>query len=577
MNKKGRWIDILLCAILFVLPFLHVNVGIGIADQGYNLQNFESFPNMNQTWMIATLVANVVGKIFTVLPFGHTMVGMNIYCTLLLSTVSVIIYFILKKVYCRYGVFIGLLIAVCFSWAPKVTLYQYLSYYLFCASAVLLVQGLQNNKKKLLFGAGVLLGINLFVRFPNILQIALILIVIIHEIFAKRKVKDALLDIASCIAGYVIVVAPIIGAVEIGMGKGTYIGMVKSLFAMTDEAASYSPFSMLTAMYSSYVENLKWMIGFIFLAVIGIIIYGFLHKKIAKAIFYVFLCLGFAFILRIRWYYGILNINYTTYQSVYVWGVCFLFLAIIVLGLSLFCSQITWEQKLYSMVALVIIFISPLGSNNALYSNFNNLYLVAPILIGALATLWEKFEKQNATKKIWYLSYNPFIVVAILLTMVVAVQTFLFHSFFVFGDEGINGSPKVSVTDNHVLVGMKTTETNAKMLEELDEYIKGNHGDNTQYIIWGHSPLLYYALDIECAIGHIWPALDSYSYEEFEEDMKKMTENPIIIYEAQYYGDLLIEDNERAGKVSLVANYMQQENYVEVFRNQYYVICIAEG
>ena len=77
MTKKICVSDIILCCILFFLPFIHVSIGLSVADQGYNLANFEAFPDMNRTWMVATLVANIVGKIFTFLPFGHSMLGMN--------------------------------------------------------------------------------------------------------------------------------------------------------------------------------------------------------------------------------------------------------------------------------------------------------------------------------------------------------------------------------------------------------------------------------------------------------------------------------------------------------------------
>jgi len=188
MKNKARICDIILSAILFLVPFLHVNIGLSVADQGYNLANFEMFPHMNQTWMIATLVANLAGKIFTLLPFGHYMVGMNVYCTLLLSAISVLLYYILKKDYNKYSVFIGLLIAVFFSWAPKVTLYQYLSYYLFCIVALILVKGLFLQKRKLLYIAGVLLGLNLFVRFPNITQAMLIIVVPFYAVLYNSSI-----------------------------------------------------------------------------------------------------------------------------------------------------------------------------------------------------------------------------------------------------------------------------------------------------------------------------------------------------------------------------------------------------
>ncbi len=582
MEKKKQWMDILLCGILCLLPFLHVNIGIGIADQGYNLANFESFPHMNQMWMIATLVANLVGKFLTVLPFGHTMLGMNIYCTMLLSVVTAVMYFILRKDYCRFGVFAGLLIAVCFSWAPKVTLYQYLSYYLFCLGAVLLVQGLHKNKRGLLFAAGVVLGINLFVRFPNALQAALIVVVFFHAVINKRKIKEMLTDTVMCIAGYLAVVFPAILIIELCFGKGAYMGMINSLFSMTDSATAYSPFSMFYAMYNSYATNLKWFAGFLLLAVVGVVIYGFLRKKTLKIAFYAVLGILFLCILRVYWYYGVLNTDYMTYHSVYVWGVCLLFLGIVTLGLSLFSKRITQEQKLYSVAALVIIFISPLGSNNALYSNFNNLYLVAPVLLGTLISLWKTGEHNNkdATKvkkkKILQFSWKPYVAVGAMLSVVVMLQTFIFHGFFVFGDVGMDGSSKVSVGNNEILAGMKTTETNAFMLEELTAYIRENFGEEEEYIVWGRSPLLFYALDLECAIGHTWPSLDSYPYEELQADLNALEMYPIVIYEAQYYENLLETSPEWDKKSPLITGLLQDGQYGEVFRNDYYVICVPD-
>lgn len=583
MEKKKQWIDILLCTILVLLPFLHVNVGIGIADQGYNLANFEAFPDMNQTWMISTLAANLVGKFFTFLPFGHTMLGMKIYCTLLLSVMSVVMYFILKKDYCRYGVFTGLVIAICFSWAPKVTLYQYLSYYLFCAGAVVLVQGLRSQKRALLFTAGAVLGGNLFVRFPNVLQVALIVVVIFYAIYSKRKIKETLLDIVMCIAGYAAVALPVLLIIELCFGWGSYMGMIDSLFAMTDTATAYSPFSMFYAMYNSYATNLKWFIGFFLLALAGWLVYGFLHKKGLKIALYVLLGLVFLFILRVYWYYGILNMDYMTYNSVYVWGVCFLFWSILILGLLLFSRKIAPEQKLYSMATLVIIFISPLGSNNALYSNYNNLYLVAPVVLGTMVALCKKdvcTEKKDAKtdkKKWWYFSWKPVIAVGAMLVTVLVLQTFLFHCFFVFGDAGMDGEAKVPVENNRRLAGMKTTEANARMLSELTAYTDGNLSEDEEYIVWGRSPLLFYALDLDCAIGHTWPSLDSYPYEDLEADLAAMETYPVVIYEAMYYEDLLQEAPEWDKKAPLITELLQEGSYSEVFRNESYVICVPNA
>lgn len=581
MTKKLRRSDFLLCGVLFLLPFLHVNIGLNAADQGYNLINFESFPHMNQTWMIATLMANIVGKLLTFLPFGHYMLGMNIYCTLLLSIVSIVMFCILKKDYNKYAVFTGLLIAICFSWAPKVTLYQYLSYYLFCIASVLLVKGLTKKKRNMLFVAGIILGINLFVRFPNIMQVALILVVISSAIIYKRKVKECFLDILTCIAGYLIIVLPIILLLELILGWGSYADMVHSLFAMTDSATSYTPFAMFYSMYASYLENIKWFVWFVVEAVIATVIYGFLRKKWQKYSMYILMALAFLFILRVYWYWGIFNIHYTTYSSVYVWGVCFLMLSILVLLYAIFASKFSKEKRIYAMAGLIIVFITPLGSNNALYSNYNNLYFLAPVVIGTLTEIiisWNNTMKgKEKRQRMWNFSPIPLVLISYFLITILCLQTFMFHIFFVFGDAGITGDKKITVDANNILTGIVTTETNAEELSELTQYIVKEQLQGSECIVWSHSPMLFYAMDLECAVGHTWPMLDSYPYEEFVIDMEKMEECPIIIYEAQYYPDLLGEVNEFDAKTQIIYDFMIEENYKEVFRNDIYVVCIPES
>lgn len=579
MAKKNRVIDVVLCAILVLLPFLHVNIGLSVADQGYNLINFESFPDMNSTWMIATLAANLVGKFFTYLPFGHYMLGMNIYCTLLLSVAAVLMYVVLKKDYNRYAVFLGLIIAICFSWSPKVILYQYLSYYLFCGGAVLLAQGLIKEKRLLLYLAGILLGINLFVRFPNILQVSLIVVVFVSAFIKKSKLKDMGLNVLCCIAGWCTIVLPVILIMEIACGRGAYLGMVQSLFAMTESATSYTPLAMLQSVYAGYLENFKWFIWFVVEAVVVTVIYGFLRKKWQKIAMALIAIVGFLFIIRIYWYWGVMNVKYTTYQSVMVWGTCFLMFSILMLFYILCSKKYEPIKRLYAISGLVIIIISPLGSNNALFSNYNNLYLLAPVVLGGIADFVMQYREKGKRDKrnVWSFSAMPIGLVSTLFVLVVLFQTFMFHMFFVFGDAGITGEQKVVVPGNKKLAGIYTTETNAKELGELTAFFEENELREKEYIVWSHSPILYYALDLECAIGHTWPMLDSYTYAEFVGDLADNEEYPIVIYEAQYYPDLLTDTEELDDKTYWISELLDEGEYQEVFRNQYYVVCVPEN
>ncbi len=576
MNKKVRLWDWVFCSILFLLPFLHVNIGLNIADQGYNLANFEAFPDMNRMWMIATLVANLVGKFFTFLPGGHYMLGMNVYCTLLLSVISVVIYNVLKKDYSRYAVFAGLVIAICFSWAPKVTLYQYLSYYLFCGAALLVVRGIVKQKRSLLYVAGIVLGISLFVRFPNILQTALIVPVIGGMFIYRKKVVELLKDIGVCVLGYLTIVIPVIVVLEIIYGSGAYMSMIQSLFAMTESATSYTPLSMVYSMYASYFENIKWFVWFLIEAVLATILYGFLRKKWEKIMMYLIMATGFLFILRVYWYWGVMNIKYTQYQSVYLWGVLFLMLGILVLTGVVFIPRYPKEKKVYALAGLVIIFITPLGSNNALYSNFNNLYLLAPLVIGSITDLLllGRNAMKKETVKIWRFSAVPMVLISYMLVAVLFFQTFMFHLFFVFGDPVFAGNSLAVVKDNSVLSGIVTTADTAEDFEGLTAFLEQESYAEQECIVWSHSPMVYYAMKLECAIGHTWPTLDSYPYDEFVTDIQAMEEYPLVIYEVQYYPDLLENAEGMDSKTLVLQEVLRKGEYKEVYRNNFYAVCV---
>ena len=145
-RKNGIGIyEYIFIAVLACFPFLHVNSGIDAMDVGYNLLNMITFPDMNRTWAISTLGANIIGHTLSLLPGGKTMLGLTVYCTLLGSVFLVFFYLYLRKFYPSWIVFTGLLIAEGFSWCPRVILYHYLSYFFFCTGAILLLTAIRKE------------------------------------------------------------------------------------------------------------------------------------------------------------------------------------------------------------------------------------------------------------------------------------------------------------------------------------------------------------------------------------------------------------------------------------------------
>ena len=114
IKKAEAWIQshkkLLTCicvVILAALPFLHINSGVEFTDTGYSLGNYEHFADAEGTWALATFLSNVTGWLFTKLPFGHTMLGMQVYCNAILSFLLVFAFLKIKSVFPARYVFVG--------------------------------------------------------------------------------------------------------------------------------------------------------------------------------------------------------------------------------------------------------------------------------------------------------------------------------------------------------------------------------------------------------------------------------------------------------------------------------------
>ena len=95
---------------------------------------------MDPMWMFSTYLANALGHLFTFLPWGNTMIGLNVYTGLMVSILAVTSYwFFVKEVKIpKEIVFAGEFLAISFCWCPTALLYNYLTYVLLGAGTVLL-------------------------------------------------------------------------------------------------------------------------------------------------------------------------------------------------------------------------------------------------------------------------------------------------------------------------------------------------------------------------------------------------------------------------------------------------------
>ena len=571
---------------LFIYTFRKVNQGIDVTDTGYHFSNFMYMSKMDPMWIFSTYLASVLGYLFTLLPGGDTLLGMNIYTSIIPALLGVMTFvFFVKMMKLKvWESFLGVLVALALCWCPTTCVYNYLTYFFFCAGAILLYMGLANDKPWLLISAGICLGVNVLVRFPNAAEAALIVVVWYTCFLRREKFLTYAQKTGWCLLGYLVGMGIVFVQIGLQYGIGEYVNGIIRLLGMTGDASDYTLYSMIYNLVQAYLFSGKWVLIMAVCVLFGLMGFLVLPGKLMglKGIGYGACCL-----VLVRWFYGqgMFSLAYDGYGSILNWG------AVIIIGALLFAlwqvisPKSTEAEKIFSVIVIVVIGITPLGSNNQLYANLNNMFLVVPYVVHFLVKLVTGDKECVLKVKNYTLTISkwPLILMSATCVFMLFIQSILFGQVFIFRD-GVPRNSKVnSVT---TVKGMDTNETNAKNLEELGEYARkaGLKGKNV--LLFGDVPGLSAYLNMPFVMSP-WPDLPSYSNATFETELEQVLTNieenrPVIILGADFYEFLTnpLEDKEEKNvyeakygyKTALLRDMIETYDYKRTFANEAYVI-----
>lgn len=590
-ERKGvaRFLKFLMPTLLILIPLRHIRYGVEWWDTGYNYANFTYMDNMDPMWLFSTFLGTVLGNIFTKLPLGNTMLGLNLYTGLVVSATALLGYFFLVKVVKlpKMFVFVGELVAIGLCWCPTALLYNYLTYLLFDIGAVLLYLALRKEdkySKYYMVAAGVVLGMNVFTRFSNLAQMGLIVGVWAMSIIRKEKIGKYLVNTGYCVLGYVVGFGIIFSGIAVKYGPSAYVQGVVRLLSMPSSATDYTVTIMVVRQIQNYIQNGIWIAWLLLFCFLGTVVYTFLPKwswlNLVKKIGYV-VCvfLGFYF-LRNK---DMFNFTYTTIQSVFQWAVFLLTATLITGAVVIFGKRFTEQEKLLCGLNMLLILITPLGSNNHLYAAINNLFIVAPV------TLWfcYRFLKWLPKEIVWKkLRVSTFTIKAMMISVAAAfaIQGILFAHTFVFIETKGGENMNTQVTENTVLKGMLTTSERAESLNQITTFVKEEKLQGKEVVLYGQLPALSYYLQMPFAIS-AWADLSSYQYSVMEEDLSKVygeaasgeREFPVILLEKKQ-GEILQSGEEITDpKLELLQKIMKEYNYQLSFENDIFSLFEQNG
>ena len=572
--KKGYQLSkyIFFPLVLLLFPLVKVTRGVDLTDTAYSLGNYVFFDGTKDVWFLLTYISNAIGHLFTRLPFGSTMVGMKVYGSLVISVMAIFGYRFFMTKMPAWLAFLAEVLAIGMCWAPNCILYNYLTYMFLLAACVMLFRGLAGtNRSRCLVYAGMLLGINTFVRFPgNGLEVLLIFALWYYGVIRKEDFSLVFKQTMLCLLGYVISFGLILLALSLSYGTGTFGTMIAGVFGISSANSEYTFGQMLLMILDAYWHGFRWALYMIICVLPGIpfmVLWPNKYIKLRKVVYCI--CIGLLFFVLYKW--GMFTFKYYQKESVLQWGAIFLLISIVGSIWMMASKSINYDWKLIACISLVVILITPLGSNNYIWPVLNNLFFIAPV------TFWivYKFVRWgrgylDVTKKVPLFSSKAMLA-AVLIAFFIQAVGIGFGYIFLDGEDG--SKLDTTVTNNTVLKGSKTTLDNAYALSEISEYFLVNDlSKDRSLILYGDIPGLSYYLDMPSALNTSWSDLGSNPVENMQRaidkiDADNVNERPIVIISRALY-----EMPDNSIKFDLINKYIENNDYQTTFMNDRFVV-----
>ena len=558
--------DVIMPLTLLIWPLVMAAQGVDVSDSTYSPGNYMFPETVGEVWLLSTYLSNLIGEGILLLPGADTLLGLNIYTGLIISATALVAYYGLRRDFNPVAMWLGEILAVNLNWCPKGILYNTLTYFFFTAAAVLIFKAIKGRNALYLVTAGICLGLNVFIRIPNVLEVALIVALWGALIYMKVDGREIFRFTLSAILGFVIgILIPFILMIATHGLEGIST-LVTGLFGMSSSDEEYTFASMIVSTARAYINSMKWMILILALIFGGTLVMAAVKSKPVLKNTWRVLFVGFiVLMLRFMWGRGMYAFTYFEhYTSIFQWGMMVLMIAIAAVVVVLASNKYNVLSKSLALLTIIIILITPLGSNNYTMQNLNNMFIVCPFVFYVLGGWLNRGKHRLRLTEVLYGCNFPWMSTVIVLVTFVMVHTSIFHVNFVFRD-GMDGSVRNTVVEGvPSLTGISTTEENALNLEGVYTATK----DVKSAIFWGDCPGLSYILRIPSAISTTWPDLDSYTLKRLETDISQLTNPPSIIIGKNASTD----GTHKLAKWDMLKKLIDDNNMTVSYENEEYVV-----
>lgn len=515
---------------LFIFSFQSLNIfyGFELLDSGFHLTAYENIfdapdsVSYNFMYYLTNVIGGIIMKIFPCIG----VVGFRIVGALFVDCAILLIFLCLRKdipvIHLLFG---GVLVVLSYIQIPYSFNNGICSCFLYVCAILVLYKGLVNEKVTLILLGGIIVGINIFSRIPNLLAVGLVLITLFHRYIENGKLNYDWRSTLFFVLGVLIGITSI--AIMIVL-LGHQHAFIETLHILFQKGTSSSD--------THSAGTLIW-----------VQIYFYLNAVIPAALFFAILCISKLLeekspLLRVL-FIGVASLVmlyhvYLNFGNEPLWAMC------AVGCLWGMCRR--GQLALLASLAMFMLIVEIMGSN----SGYNHGSL--PALLAAPVASFIIINR----KCLYYI-----VVVCLALFIKVVKQ----GNFFDIGPLYMKKS-SIYVKECSLI---KTTAVRAEAMNVSLPILKKYIYPKDTLLVFGSAPIINYLTHTRPAGGMCWPG-EGFFVKPFE------TAPKILIHKFGDFTEPTIQTFGIPTRNQMINTYMHDHQYKIVWENSYFILLFPQ-
>lgn len=549
---------------LFIYKSLIGLQGFDMLDEGWVLSAYQQIFNDPSTCEYQFLYYNalVVGGIWNMLLGSLGIYGFRILSALCSVAIAGVVYLLLRKDINRWCIFLGIWI---FNLGYVMVFHHnWLTALLVAIAALCLYKGLVSSNKWWVLLAGLVVGVNIFTRIPNVSMFALSLAFIPYYIY-NRDVRATFGLVGMAFLGVVMGVECEVFLMNV-LGHLSIFNesILSGLSASSASDSTHSMSNILIVYKDNYIlvfQKLMYMLS------IPMYVYfanKYIHNKRSRLIMYV---VAIALYVILLW--NETDLVYMIYALSYLVYILYIL------------KHPQDQRRIYLItIAAIVLFFLPFGSDYGISNMGENcIWIAAPLTMGLL---YEMLQKRMTLA---YKLAKVFVCVFVVTMVGFSVYDTSMNAYFDHGSR-----LKKTARPNIELATTYMTPSKAQILDTLMTHLRPLVKKNDYLLCYQHIPMVNYLTETRPYLGTSLPwVYDASNMERhFIAAQNNITELPVIVrnksaikqwdIESKDWNNTSSRDqwNFNTKKIELIQQFINDHKYQVVWENELFQILVVE-